>query len=678
MARIPTTQRDYYNTQTKVNTLGAVAGSLLPAAQDYQRLRLNQEQIKIDTNATKARMEMDGIVNQWRLNNQADPDNEEAKMSLQQNLQSVLDKYGSQIAPIAKMDWDVTANEMMSGYQMAHNDWAFTQRAENTKLNVAENINLNLDMAYRDGLNGNVLGGYANLDNSYRQLMTYAMPNLGEQGARELLTDYKSDYTTSFVSGLIERDPQAAIDFLSDEGNQKALNNDRKFGALRSLAQKGMKTAQELRIQQFNRDKKENYISFLENPTLDNLDYYVTTYEPEMSDTKYKTLATFAEKMNPKAKTKTLTLYDVQMRELGFQNTDTPEGQQELLDKGASIMEKAIEDNKAGKLSANDAALIKKAVVSIIKNPEIKNQAKDMLSGEDFIRIANKAGVSVLQLPQALPQITDSVAVVDNTFVPAEKPRITSVDQLTRKVKFTEEELEAREASEPEPVIYESEREAEEAIEALKNMPLDTEEQKTAFLEQAQIIYAGIVLGEQKGFHEEGKDLTSDLSEVVGERIFSSLDNMPQSGYWEGFKQSVKDTYESLQAPDDLKKKRAEMIESADGAGLLLSGFWEVWKGATGAWNSLKSLHKTFQIKNKIDEIQQNAGRQTMVALMKGDKELADKIKKDAREQAIRVQYYDIPDLQNKDLKEGDLVTINGVPYRFAGYTSEDIMLEAQ
>ena len=49
MARIPTTQRDYYNTQTKVNTLGAVAGSLLPAAQDYQRLRLNQEKIKIDT-----------------------------------------------------------------------------------------------------------------------------------------------------------------------------------------------------------------------------------------------------------------------------------------------------------------------------------------------------------------------------------------------------------------------------------------------------------------------------------------------------------------------------------------------------------------------------------------------------------------------------------------------------
>ena len=172
------------------------------------------------------------------------------------------------------MDWDVTANEMMSGYQMAHNDWAFTQRAENTKLNVAENINLNLDMAYRDGLNGNVLGGYANLDNSYRQLMTYAMPNLGEQGARELLTDYKSEYTTSFVSGLIERDPQAAIDFLSDEGNQKVLNSDRKLGALRQLAQKGVKTVQQKKIEQFKRDKTESYINFLENPTFDNLEYY--------------------------------------------------------------------------------------------------------------------------------------------------------------------------------------------------------------------------------------------------------------------------------------------------------------------------------------------------------------------------------------------------------------------
>lgn len=214
MVHIPTTQRRFYDNSTKVNSLSSTAGALLPAAQELQRVYAQQQDIKIDTNATKARIELDNLNNQWRLQNQANPDNPEAKMQLQNDMQEVLARYGNDIDASAKMKWNIAANKLSSAYELSNNQWSFQQRAQNTKLDVAENINANLQLARNAGRSGDLESGLGDYVNSYNQLFKYASQNMGATEAKALLMDYEEDYMTSFINGLAEKDPQAALEAL--------------------------------------------------------------------------------------------------------------------------------------------------------------------------------------------------------------------------------------------------------------------------------------------------------------------------------------------------------------------------------------------------------------------------------------------------------------------------------
>lgn len=214
MVSIPTTQREFFNTQPKVNTLGAVASALEPAAKTYKRQLVEQQRVKIDTESTKARVEIDNLVNQWQLQNQSRPDDPEARAQLKSDIQDILNRYGNQIDPVAKMDWDRTAGKLSSAYELGMNTWARNQRAENVKLDVAENINANLTLARNSGRSGNLDAGLSDYINSYHQLYNYASRNMGETEARKLLLDYEEEFMGSFITGLSETDPQAAMEAL--------------------------------------------------------------------------------------------------------------------------------------------------------------------------------------------------------------------------------------------------------------------------------------------------------------------------------------------------------------------------------------------------------------------------------------------------------------------------------
>lgn len=226
MVRIPTTERQFYNTARKVNTLAATANALMPVAQQYKQTLLDQQKIKIDTNLTKARIDLDKLNNQYRLDNQGNPDNPGAKLKLQQDMRKILSDYGAGIDPIAKMDWERSANKLASGYEIANNDWAFKQRAENTKLDVAENINANLSLARSAGMRGDIGSAVADYTNSYNQLFGYAVKNMGETEARKLLTDYEEQYMQSYINGLAEVNPQAALEALKQPEIAASLKSD--------------------------------------------------------------------------------------------------------------------------------------------------------------------------------------------------------------------------------------------------------------------------------------------------------------------------------------------------------------------------------------------------------------------------------------------------------------------
>lgn len=664
MVRIPTTERKYYNTAPKVNTLATFTNALIPAAKQYEQTMLQQEQIKIDTNSTKARIELDNFQSQWQLQNQANPDNEQAKVQFQSGMQSILDKYGQEISPMARMEWNIAANKLKNGYDAANNAWAFKQRAENAKINVAENINLNLDLAYRNGLQGNIEGGWADLDSSYRQLYSYALPALGENGAKDLLSEYKGNFTTSFVTGLIERDPQEALDFLNEEGNQKAIGSDRKVGALKVLAEKNIKEYATLRKQNFNLNKRLAYIDFLENPSFDNLDYYVTNYEPEMSETKYKRLIEHVETVNPNAETVNEEEYLAGLRDLAQMSEGTYKDDKKLTEAVSDYIYDLHTKNHEGKLREADMNALKKLSVQIMKDPTTKEAIKNMPDGEEF----NKIEANVQQPMPEIPQISDMVTVENNRFSPKPKEeRITSRAGLTRHLKDDEEESN-------EPIAYTTKGEAEAAMDELKDMPAETEEQKMEFLAKAQEIYKGIYLGSSNPDFEDVEDLFNDLSEITSEKFMTSLDNLPQTG----FLATAKESWDELSdtdnlGPVDLNEDRTSLLaQFKDAISPMTEQFGNI-KRSIGAWT------QAWKKSQMIKQIKKETMHKVLGHIVNKDDDAAKSEYKNGIKRAIRTQYLEVPDLQRDDLEPGkSLVTINGIPYKFMGYTADNILVEVQ
>ncbi len=265
MVHIPTTERRFHNVGSKVNSFGAMAQAMQPAAKQYKQTLLEQQKVKIDTLSTKARIDIDNKVNQWRLDNQAKPDDPEAKAQLQTDIQEILSGYGSQIDPIAKMDWDTAANKLSSGYEIAQNQWTLNQRAENAKLDVAENMNANLDLARSAGRKGNIDAGLADYINSYKQLYDYAAQNMGETEARKLLRDYEEDFMGSFINGLAETNPRQALDVLQRPEIAASFKNDGAQDIMMKIVNK------QIKLHDFQRKVDEFNTEFALSEKLDNL-----------------------------------------------------------------------------------------------------------------------------------------------------------------------------------------------------------------------------------------------------------------------------------------------------------------------------------------------------------------------------------------------------------------------
>lgn len=103
---------------------------------------------------------------------------------------------------------------------------------------------------------------------------------------------------------------------MNNEDNRKALKYERKVGALRNLAEKQLKAQKTQVRENFNLDKSLAFIKFLDEPTFDNLDFYATNYEPQMSDEKYKRLVEHVESLNNNAVTKNPEIFLPGLRQM--------------------------------------------------------------------------------------------------------------------------------------------------------------------------------------------------------------------------------------------------------------------------------------------------------------------------------------------------------------------------
>lgn len=94
------------------------------------------------------------------------------------------------------------------------------------------------------------------------------------------------------------------------------------------------------------------------------------------------------------------------------------------------------------------------------------------------------------------------------------------------------------------------------------------------------------------------------------------------------------------------------------------------FRGKDSVWNDIG-------IANKLDNIKKRTMEGVLNNIVAGDFQAAEKVYNTGLQAAIKTKYWYVPELQNPNLQAGQKFTLNGKVYTFQGFSSKDIIVEA-
>ena len=236
MVSIPTTERQHYNFQPKVNTFYLAADTAYNHAKEvfklgekYQDYKVEEERTKMDSLTTQARLDMNAATNEWRIANEGNPDNPEALKELNAKYDDIMNGYREQLSPYSRRAWDTQVTTKLRGaYNLENQAWAFKQVQTNAANHIKNEVKNYNDLAFSYGASGTVDSLSAALDDFASmtdKLTTYGAKNLGVETAAQMLNGAETDYVKSYINGAASVDPERALVALEDVRVKAALGS---------------------------------------------------------------------------------------------------------------------------------------------------------------------------------------------------------------------------------------------------------------------------------------------------------------------------------------------------------------------------------------------------------------------------------------------------------------------
>ncbi len=190
----------------------AIAGVGANLAQDSAKAKMLAANAQLQT-------EFKQLDAQFRLKYADDPTNEDGMKELGELRQTAIAKYGDGIPLLFQRQWNQQSGDLALQSSLSNEVWGAEQMRVNTVKNINDSINTYLSSASVDGMafgqdNKAVLSGSMNFLDARGRLEQTGAPIIGEQKTRELLSNFDSDYVKTFVAGVVETNPQKAIDLM--------------------------------------------------------------------------------------------------------------------------------------------------------------------------------------------------------------------------------------------------------------------------------------------------------------------------------------------------------------------------------------------------------------------------------------------------------------------------------
>jgi len=220
------------------NITSQALGSGLDIAQQAQKTKLASFQVEANTKAMR-------LSDEINTKYQADPTSQEREKEFSEGLKGIFAGY--EVPQISKGDWDGITQGIQNNYKTYNDEWSMKQQKTNTQVDLKNTYSQLINNAAEYGANGSDLGKVKlEFANGLDALKSSGNAVLGEVVTGEYLKDATHDFMTSYVAGIIDKNPAMALHLLKDKGVLDDIDNQETIEKLRQSA--GVK------MQQFNQD----------------------------------------------------------------------------------------------------------------------------------------------------------------------------------------------------------------------------------------------------------------------------------------------------------------------------------------------------------------------------------------------------------------------------------------
>ena len=218
-----------------LEALSSIAGT---ASDIMKGMQEKKDIARINDYMADSQIQMLEATNKWRVENEANPTDEKALNKLDFEYGKILGQYNNQISGMSRDKWFAASNKLKNQFKLQNATWGIRQEVVNAESNINNSIQKNLTLAQGLGNAGNIDEGLATYKISKRALEAFADGIFSQQRTKEILDDYESDYMEALVGGMLETNPDAALELLNREDVKKSLGSKEREDALKELSGK--------------------------------------------------------------------------------------------------------------------------------------------------------------------------------------------------------------------------------------------------------------------------------------------------------------------------------------------------------------------------------------------------------------------------------------------------------
>lgn len=207
------------------------------AADIGEKIVVQSQEAKMTENMSAIQLELNGLNNQFRIENESDPMGSIEKYK--EARKEIYDKYSTGISSFFMNDWEKSLGRMTAVSDAKYQAWAYGQSYKNTVTSFNGSISNFLKMASADGENfgssdASDLEAFVNFAASRKELEEFGAKNLGAETTKKALGDFDNDYMKTFVSGVVETNPAKALKLMETKEVQDSFDTPEQFTKFRT------------------------------------------------------------------------------------------------------------------------------------------------------------------------------------------------------------------------------------------------------------------------------------------------------------------------------------------------------------------------------------------------------------------------------------------------------------